>query len=99
MRIVNGEYTDFWGETTWVFDFNINGTYTLKVEGHAGNFLTEGKFVTVRDLVVLNQDSTYINVVNIDRLVKTKNGCLKDIEGHFYCKNETKRKEAVENGY
>lgn len=99
MRIVNGQYTGFWGGTTWAFDFNIKGTYTLKVEGQAGNILTGGKFITVRDLVILNQDSTYINAVDLDLLVKTKNGCLKDMEGHFYCKNESKRQEAKENGY
>ena len=99
MRVVNGTYIGFWGETTWVFDFNINGTYTLDVEGHAGDFLTEGKFVTTQNLILLNQDSTYLNVINFDRMIKTPNGCLKDLDGNYYCKNERKRKEAIEKGY
>ncbi len=99
MRIVNGAYTGVWEETTCDFDFSINGTYTLKIEGQAGSFLTGGKFITARDLVILNQDSTYIDVINIDRLVKTENGCLKDGNGTYYCKSEAKLKEAIENKY
>ena len=82
MRIVKGTYTGFWGETSWAFDFKINGTYTLDVEGQAGDFLTEGKFVTAQNLVLLNQDSAYIDVINLDRLIKTPNGYLKDLDGN-----------------
>ncbi|MEM6380956.1 MAG: hypothetical protein AAF705_22480 [Bacteroidota bacterium] len=99
MRVVKGTYVGFWGETTWAFDFNINGTYTLDVEGHAGDFLTQGKFVTAQNLVLLNQDSAYQHVINFDRLIKTPNGCLKDQDGNYYCKNERKRKEAIENAF
>lgn len=99
MRMVNGQYSGFWGETTWVFDFKINGTYSLDVDGPAGDFLTQGKFVTARNMVLLHQDSTYLDVINLDRLLKVENGCLKDMAGNYYCKDEDKRQEAIKNAY
>lgn len=99
MRVVNGQYTGFWGETTWTFDFKFNGTYTLDIDGRAGDFLTEGKFITAKNRVLLNQDSTYLDVINLDRLLKTENGCLKDMAGNYYCKNEEQLKEAIKNAY
>lgn len=99
LRVVNGPYYGFWGETSWTFDFKINGTYTLDVEGQAGDFLTAGKFVTTKNIVLLIQDSAYLDVINLDRLVKTENGCLKDMDGHYYCKTEEKRQEAMQSSY
>jgi hypothetical protein len=98
MRIVNGKYTGHWGETVWTYDFAINGTYSLQIEGQTGNLLIEGQFVTANEYVLLQPDSAYTDLMPIDRLLKTPNGCLKDLQNNFYCKSEAKLKEALEAG-
>lgn len=99
MRIVNGKYIGYPGETVWTYDFAINGTYTLQVKGQTGDLRIEGKFLTANEYVLLQPDSTYLDLMPIDRLLKTSNGCLKGMNGHYYCKNEVKRKEAIKNAY
>lgn len=83
----NKEYTGFWAETIWTYQFKRNGTFVFKSEGHYGTIEESGQYVILDSIILLNPKTdwqVYDGVLQTKFKI-TNNNCLRDYDNNSYC--------------
>ena len=50
---LKGRYVALLAETRWIYEFNLNDTYTFRTLGHFGNSTTKGFYTITKDTIFL----------------------------------------------
>ena len=86
---IDKEFEGFWAETGWYYDFNKDGTFTFKSEGHYGDVIQTGQYAILGDKILLspNSDWEIIHGVLETRLKIVSEDCIRDYDNNYYCQD------------
>ncbi|MBI3221196.1 MAG: hypothetical protein HYZ44_16930 [Bacteroidetes bacterium] len=81
------KYEGFWADTWWTYEFNRDGQFIFRSEGHYGNVVDSGFYVIKDSLMFLNPTTDWPVFHDV---LKTKlriidSNCLRDFNSNYYC--------------
>lgn len=88
---LKGTYVALLAETRWIYQFNLNHTYTYKTIGHFGNSTTKGYYRISQDTIILTafareKQSNPNFYFKSDTLILESDTCLIKIStGYEHC--------------
>lgn len=87
-ELISEKFTGFWAETKWTFQFEDDGSYILKSEGHGGSNPKYGQYFFKDSIIVLVPNTEYFEDYEFKRFKLVNKDCIRDYWGNYYCKKE-----------
>ncbi len=87
---ISGEFVSHYAETTWIYKFNMNGTYTFRTHGHMGESENGGEYYLTNNTITLYREIEDPCFENGGlRLYWLNDNCLITTYGQEYCSTVT----------
>ena len=86
---IDKEFEGYWADSGWHYDFDKDGTFTFKSDGHFGFTTQTGKYAIIDDVIVLVPNSDWVSRHGVlkERLKIFSEDCIRDFDNNFYCQD------------